>query len=123
MLLFIQEQDKAKLEGEIQEKLRNIDKFAIKRLKTEFNYRDYIAEKELKTDKPILLSEAGSEIDIEDDLVSDDSGGNKVNALDLEKAYEMYLSKKEEIMKTFENNDEDDVEVDEQQIANFFLNN
>ncbi len=95
-----------KLEGEILEKLRNIDKFSIKIVKSEFTYQDFITEKEAKNNQPLLPSEGGSEVDIEEDLVSEESEDNKVNKLDLEKAYELYLSKKEEIMKTFEQTDE-----------------
>lgn len=94
------------MEGEILEKLRNIDKFSIKIVKNEFTYQDYILEKEAKKNQPLLPSEGGSEVDIDDDLVSEESEDNKVNKLDLEKAYELYLSKKEEIMKTFEKPEE-----------------
>lgn len=89
------------------DKLRPIDKFSLGYVKSLYSYQDYIAEKELKTNQAVLPSEGDSDIELDDGVLSVDSeDDNKINKMDMEAAYKIYLSKKQEIMKAYEENDE-----------------
>lgn len=83
------------------ENLRDIDKFALRFHKSQFTYEDFIREKELKTNQAVLPSEE-SDIGLDDDFEVEESDEERINKLDLDKAYEMYLNKKEEILKNIE---------------------
>lgn len=87
-------------------KLRDIDKFALKFNKLEYTYNMFKAEKELKLKLQGQLVENENKSDksesSEEDLISEESD-KKIDRQDLEKAYQLYLSKKEEILKTYNN--------------------
>lgn len=82
------------------ENLRSIDKASLTFFKSQLSYENFVREKEIKTNHVLLPSEESEYID--DDLELEESDGEQVNKLDLDKAYEMYMSKKEEILKNFE---------------------
>ena len=83
--------------------LKEIDKFAIKFYQSQYKFEDFVREKEAKSSINYFASPEESENNIEDDL---DLGENEeeeaLNKLDLDQAYEVYLSKKKDIMRTFE---------------------
>jgi hypothetical protein len=84
--------------------LKGIDKFALKFYQNNYSYEEYVKEKESKSSVVLLHSPEESEIDLDEELeigASDDEG-NKVSKLDLDQAYEMYLSKKKDILRSFE---------------------
>lgn len=77
--------------------MRPIDRFSLNFFKTQYTYNDFILEKESKTNQAILPSE-GSDFDLDEGLVSEDSEeDNKISKMDMEEAYKLYLSKKQEI--------------------------
>lgn len=101
-----EEDDKLKADLEIFEKLRPIDKFSMNQFKNQYTYQDFIAEKESKTNQAIIQSDI-SDFDIDEDIISVESEDeNRASKLDMEKAYEMYLSKKSEILKSLEDNNQ-----------------
>lgn len=74
----------------------------MKYIQGQYSYEDFIKEKEARGTVNLPQSEE-SEVEIDDDLdlaPSDDD--NKISKLDLDKAYEMYLSKKQEILKSYQ---------------------
>jgi hypothetical protein len=83
--------------------LKPIDLFAIKYTKNQLTFDDFIKEKEAKSNTFIYQHASDdSEMSMNDEIdldLSDDEG--KVSKLDLDKAYEMYLSKKQEILKSY----------------------
>ena len=84
--------------------LKGIDKFALKFYQNNYSYEEYVKEKESKSNVVLFHSPEESEIDLDEELeigASDDEG-NKVSKLDLDQAYEMYLSKKKDILRSFE---------------------
>ena len=84
--------------------LKGIDKFALKFYQNNYSYEEYVKEKENKSNVILFPSPEESEIDLDEELeigASDDEG-NKVSKLDLDQAYEMYLSKKKDILRSFE---------------------
>lgn len=84
--------------------LKDIDKFAIKFYQSQYNYEDFVREKEAKSNITYFQSPEESENNIEEDLDLGESDDEKeaMNKMDLDQAYEMYLSKKKDIMRTFE---------------------
>jgi hypothetical protein len=84
--------------------LKDIDKFAIKFYQSQYCFEDFVREKEAKTSITYFQSPEESENNIEEDLdLGESEEDNEVmNKLDLDQAYEMYLSKKKDIMRTFE---------------------
>lgn len=82
--------------------LKGVDKFAMKFYKSQYNYEDFVREKEIKTNTVIFHSDNSDE-DIDDDLdIGKPEEENHVNKLDLDHAYEMYLNKRSEILKNLE---------------------
>lgn len=82
--------------------LRNIDKFALRFCQNQFTYEDYKTIKEINTTAPYVPDE-NSDRSLDDDLGADESDGEeRISKLDLDKAYEMYLSKKKEILKSYQ---------------------
>ncbi len=84
--------------------LKEVDKFALRHFQNQFSYDDYVKEKETRTNTVLLASPEDSEMDLDDELElgKSDDEGEKVSKLDLDQAYEMYLSKKKDILRTFE---------------------
>ena len=103
--LKMEDDDKNNFERLIYDKLRPIDKFAIKYYKTHFSYNDFTLEKEANSKQQIMHSEGSDIDDIEDDNISNDSEEEKkATKVDMEEAYKLYLTKKEEIMRSMEEN-------------------
>jgi hypothetical protein len=89
--------------------LKPIDKYAIRFVKNNFSFEDFIREKEAKSNT-FIYQASDSEMSLNEEIdlqLSDDEG--KVSKLDLDKAYEMYLSKKQEIMKSYYQEEEVDI--------------
>ena len=84
--------------------LKGIDKFALKHFQNQFTYEDYVQEKEYKSNAAVLPSPDDSDVDLDEELEigQSDGEGEKVSKLDLDQAYEMYLSKKKDILRSFE---------------------
>jgi hypothetical protein len=87
--------------------LKPIDLFAIRFFKGQFSFDDFIKEKEAKSNT-FIYQASDSEKSLNDEIDLDLSGDEgKVSKLDLDKAYEMYLSKKQEILKTYQEEQND----------------
>lgn len=71
---------------------------------TNYTYDDFTKEKEVKTNVNYFQSPEESENEnIEDDLdIGSEDEADKLNKLDLDQAYELYLTKKSEIIKSYE---------------------
>jgi hypothetical protein len=84
--------------------LKDIDKFAIKFFQSQYSFEDFVKEKESKTNITYFASPEESDNNIEEDLDLGESEEEReaLNKLDLDQAYELYLSKKKDIMRTFE---------------------
>ncbi len=84
--------------------LKDIDRFALRHFQNQFTFEDYVKEKETKTNTVLLGTPEDSEMDLDDELELGQSEDEeeKVSKLDLDQAYEMYLSKKKDILRTFE---------------------
>lgn len=80
---------------------------------SQFTYEDFVREKEIKNNILINQSEDSEHPSAEEELeISSSDEDEKINKMDLDQAYELYLTKKQEIMKTYkqveENNDNDE---------------
>jgi hypothetical protein len=84
--------------------LKGIDKFALRHFQNQYNFDDFVHEKECKSNLVLFRSPEESEVDLDEELEigKSDGEGEKVSKLDLDQAYEMYLSKKKDILRTFE---------------------
>jgi hypothetical protein len=84
--------------------LKDIDRFALRHFQNQFTFEDYVKEKETKTNTVLLGTPEDSDMDLDDELELGQSEDEeeKVSKLDLDQAYEMYLSKKKDILRTFE---------------------
>jgi hypothetical protein len=83
--------------------LKPIDKFALKYCQDHYTYDDFLKEKETKTNINYALSEESENSNIDDELdlgPSDDE--EKIDKLDLDQAYEMYMSRRSEIRRSLE---------------------
>ncbi|MCQ2817533.1 MAG: hypothetical protein MJ252_09745 [archaeon] len=123
-LLFIKGEDKAErmnalMEKEMYENLKPIDKFALNFYKDEFTYKQFLKEKESKmnldyklydSDNESLGEEEGSSLDLQ----QSESEENEINKMDIDRAYELYLKKKDEIMKMFDDLDQQEKGKEEQ---------
>jgi hypothetical protein len=82
--------------------LKPVDKFAIKFFTNQFSFDDFIREKAAKSNTFIYQDSDSEKMSLNEEIDIELSGDEgKVSKLDLDKAYEMYLSKKQEIMKTY----------------------
>jgi hypothetical protein len=84
--------------------LKGIDKFALRHFQDQYPFNDFIREKESKTNQILFRTPEESEVDLDEELEigQSDNEEEKVSKLDLDQAYEMYLSKKKDILRTFE---------------------
>jgi hypothetical protein len=102
-------------EREIFEKLKPIDKFALNYYRDVFTYKEFVSEKEKfqnNTNNYNYLEE--NEIDGENSNINEDedidmtneeesnNDNEEINKLDIETAYNLYLKKKDEILRMYE---------------------
>jgi hypothetical protein len=90
------------------DKLKAIDKFSLTYYKEEYPYKQFVKDKEAKmnnyfnynsdNETNTLLNE-DEDIDIGNESESDN---DSINKMDIDRAYDLYLKKKNEIMKMFE---------------------
>jgi hypothetical protein len=67
-----------------------------------YTYEDFVREREIKTNKIIFQSDE-SDIDLDDELdINRKEEEAKIDKLDLNNAYEMYLNKRKEILDDLE---------------------
>ena len=95
-------------EKEMLDKLKAIDKFSLTYYKEEYPYKQFVKDKEAKmnnyfnynsdNETNTLLNE-DEDIDIGNESESDN---DSINKMDIDRAYDLYLKKKNEIMKMFE---------------------
>ena len=95
-------------EKEMLDKLKPIDKFSLSYYKEEYPYKQFVKDKEAKmnnyfnynsdNETNTLLNE-DEDIDIGNESESDN---DSINKMDIDRAYDLYLKKKNEIMKMFE---------------------
>ena len=125
-LQFLKEDDKVDnnkdiKEKEILDKLKPIDKFALNYYKDEYTYKTFVKEKEAKMNlNYTLLPDSGSEGELNEDESIDlgnesESEQDLINKMDVDRAYDLYLKKKNEIMKMFEQIEVEEQEKEEQQ--------
>jgi hypothetical protein len=76
----------------------------MKFFKHQYSYDDFVKEKEIKTNTIIFQSDDDdSEGDLDDELeINRIEEENAINKLDLNNAYEMYLSKRKEVLDDLE---------------------
>ena len=74
----------------------------MKFFKNQFTYDDFVREREIKTNTIIFQSDE-SERDLDEELnINPKEEESRVNKLDLNNAYEMYLNKRKEVMDDLE---------------------
>ena len=113
-------------EREIFEKLKPIDKFALNYYRGIFPYKDFLQEKEkfkpsnnnydLNEDNDIEgeNSNMNEDEDIDMNNEDDDKENEEINKLDIETAYNLYLKKKDEILRMYQQmENEEQVEVND----------
>ena len=90
--------------------LKGIDMFAMKFYNNQYTYEDFVREKEIKTNTVIFQSD-DSEDNLDDELdIGHEDEEDAVNKLELDHAYEMYLSKRTEILKNLEEKQQEEEE-------------
>ena len=94
--------------------LRKIDLYALKYFNSSYSFEDFVKEKEMKTNMNVsFLNKRESDISDEEFDLGPSDDEEKINKLvsfyilinyfqDLDKAYEMYLLKKKQIMKLYD---------------------
>ena len=113
-------------EKELLDKLKPIDKFSLSYFKEEYPYKQFVKDKEAKMNYYYGYKDSDNETNTnlnEDDIDignESESEHDSINKMDIDRAYDLYLKKKNEIMKMFEqmeteennndNNNENNVE-------------
>ena len=122
--------DSKEKEREIFEKLKPIDKFALNYYRGVFTYKEFVQEKEKfqPSTKDYDYTEENNDIDGENsnmnedediDMANEEESNNEneeINKLDIETAYNLYLKKKDEILRMYqqmENEEKINIEDDE----------
>jgi hypothetical protein len=82
--------------------LKNIDKFALRFYQNQFPYEEFVQQKEANAGITNIKDDSDNSADDDLGLDESDHEEERINKLDLDKAYEMYLSKKKEILKSYE---------------------
>ena len=107
-------------EREIFEKLKPIDKFALTFYRDIYSYKEFVQEKEKFQNNyhnNYLIEEnpegdGNSNINEEEDIDMNEEESNTenedINKLDIETAYNMYLKKKDEILRMYEQMESED---------------
>ena len=121
--------DSKEKEREIFEKLKPIDKFALNYYRGVFTYKEFVQEKEkFQPNNNYDYSEENNDIDGENsnmnedediDMANEEESNNEneeINKLDIETAYNLYLKKKDEILRMYqqmENEEKINIEDDD----------
>jgi hypothetical protein len=97
--------ERFKLENYLYERLKPIDKLAIKFYKTDYSYEKYVLEKESTLKQAAQLNDVSEKSVSENEKDDEDSEScegdeKKIRKMDLDEAYKIYLLKKEEIMRS-----------------------
>jgi hypothetical protein len=95
-----------KKEIEILDKLKSIDKFSLNYYKQIYTYKQFVKEKESKMNINLNLSE-NEEGEDSIDINNESESENEVDKMDIELAYDTYLKKRKEIMRMFEQMDQE----------------
>ena len=106
-------------EKEMLDKLKPIDKFSLSYFKEEYPYKQFVKDKEAKmnnyfnynsdNETNTLLNE-DEDIDIGNESESEH---DSINKMDIDRAYDLYLKKKNEIMKMFEQMETEENNIEE----------
>ena len=124
-LQFFKEEDKNDNPKDIKDKdlidnLKPIDKFSLNYYKDEYTYRQFVKEKEAKMNLSYNLYNSDNESQVNEDESIDlgnesESDNDSINKMDIDRAYDLYLKKKNEIMKMFEAEQQEKEEKEEKE--------
>ena len=124
-LQFFKEDDKNDNTKDIKDKdlidnLKPIDKFSLNYYKDEYTYRQFVKEKEAKMNLSYNLYNSDNESQVNEDESIDlgnesESDNDSINKMDIDRAYDLYLKKKNEIMKMFEAEQQEKEEKEEKE--------
>ena len=124
-LQFFKEDDKNDITKDIKDKdlidnLKPIDKFSLNYYKDEYTYRQFVKEKEAKMNLSYNLYNSDNESQVNEDESIDlgnesESDNDSINKMDIDRAYDLYLKKKNEIMKMFEAEQQEKEEKEEKE--------
>ena len=119
-------------EREIFEKLKPIDKFALNYYRGVFTYKEFVQEKEkfqpsnnnnydMMEDNDIDGENSNMNEDEDIDMTNEDESNNEnedINKLDIETAYNLYLKKKDEILRMYQQMENEDQANDDNDKSN-----
>ena len=102
------------------DKLKPIDKFSLSYYKEEYPYKQFVKDKEAKMNYYYGYKDSDNETNTNMNEDEDIDIGNEsesehdsINKMDIDRAYDLYLKKKNEIMKMFEQMETEENNIEE----------
>jgi hypothetical protein len=106
-------------EKEMLDKLKPIDKFSLSYFKEEYPYKQFVKDKEAKMNYYGYKdsdNETNTNMNEDEDIDignESESEHDSINKMDIDRAYDLYLKKKNEIMKMFEQMETEENNIEE----------